>query len=118
MHPPNVTSAPPERTLIAEVSMTRRLLVALCLLSIGSFVLADDWPQFRGPNRDGISKEKGLLASWPKGGPKLLWTYKEAGLRFSSMSIAKGVVYALGSDVKYAEEYLIAIDEKKGTMLW
>src|SRR6266481_5984230 len=98
MYPPNATSAPPERTLTAEVSMTRRLLVALCFLSVGSFVRADDWPQFRGPNRDGISKEKGLLAAWPKGGPQLLWTFKDAGLGFSSMSVAKGVVYTLGTD--------------------
>jgi hypothetical protein len=31
-----------------------------------------DWPQWRGPRRDGISDEKGLLSSWPEGGPKLL----------------------------------------------
>ncbi|MGB2755705.1 MAG: polyvinylalcohol dehydrogenase, partial [Phycisphaerae bacterium] len=34
---------------------------------------ADDWPQWRGPNRDGISKETGWLAQWPQGGPKVLW---------------------------------------------
>ena len=34
------------------------------------------WPQFRGPRRDGISDERGLLATWPAGGPKLLWSAK------------------------------------------
>ena len=36
------------------------------------------WPQWRGPRRDGISDEKGLLASWPEGGPKLLWKIQKA----------------------------------------
>src|ERR1700686_4571176 len=98
--------------------MKTRLLVALCCLSLGSFALADDWPQFRGPDRSGVSKEKGLLAAWPKGGIKPAWTFKEAGLGFSSMSIAKGVVYTLGTDMKFTDEYLIAIDEKNGTEKW
>ena len=38
-----------------------------------SLVLAEDWPQWRGSNRTGISQEKGLLQEWPKEGPKQLW---------------------------------------------
>ena len=40
------------------------------------------WPQFRGPRRDGISDERGLLATWPAGGPELLWSAKGAGRGF------------------------------------
>src|SRR5262245_59413808 len=44
----------------------------LLILTIGS-TSAADWPQWRGPNRDGISPEKGLLKTWPKDGPNLAW---------------------------------------------
>ena len=67
--------------------MRTRLLAALACFLVGSIALADDWPQFRGPDRSGVSREKGLLKSWPKGGPKLLWTYKDAGLGFSTVSV-------------------------------
>ena len=50
-------------------------------------LLAADWPQWRGPNRDGTSKETGLLKSWPKEGPKLAWTYKNADAGYSCPAI-------------------------------
>ena len=49
---------------------------------------ATDWWQFRGPNRDGISPDKGLLSEWPKEGPKLLWKTPGLGTGFSSVSLA------------------------------
>ncbi|MEI6500752.1 MAG: hypothetical protein WCP21_06965, partial [Armatimonadota bacterium] len=50
------------------------LVVLLALVTISLPVSAADWPQFRGPNRDGKSAETGLLAQWPAEGPRLLWT--------------------------------------------
>jgi hypothetical protein len=44
---------------------------------------ADDWPQWRGPNRDGISRETGLLKEWPQAGPKLLWKATVMGSGYS-----------------------------------
>ena len=52
------------------------LLAGLAYFSLFN-VSADDWPQFRGPKRDGISKETGLLKQWPEGGPKLVWQKKD-----------------------------------------
>ena len=77
--------------------------------------LARDWPQWRGPNRDGVSAEKGLLAAWPEGGPQLLWRAEGAGAGFSSVVTSGGVVYTLGD----LEDgcYLIALDTK-GQHLW
>ena len=43
------------------------------VLLIGGVCFADNWPQFRGPNRDGISTESGLLRAWPEAGPEVLW---------------------------------------------
>jgi outer membrane protein assembly factor BamB len=79
---------------------------------------ADDWPQLRGPDRTGISKEKGLLKAWPKGGPPLAWTFKDAGLGHSGLAVAKGVVYTLGTDKEIKDEFVLAIDEKSGKQLW
>ena len=59
-------------------------------------LLAADWPQFRGPNRDGVSKEKGLLQSWPADGPPLTWTAKGLGGGYSSVSVAGDRIYTLG----------------------
>jgi len=44
-----------------------------CVVLVAAVALGGDWPQWRGPNRDGISKETGLLKQWPEGGPKQLW---------------------------------------------
>lgn len=57
---------------------------------------SEDWPCFRGPNHDGKSLDKGLLKSWPEGGPKLLWKVSEIGKGFSSASISGGRVFVTG----------------------
>jgi len=57
---------------------------------------AEDWPQFRGPNRDGRSMETGLLAEWPAEGPKLLWSVSGIGQGFTHVSVAGGLVYVTG----------------------
>lgn len=58
---------------------------------------AADWAQWRGPERNGISNETGLLKEWPEGGPKLLWTITGMGNGYSSPSIANGVLYITGT---------------------
>src|SRR5262245_23362751 len=60
-------------------------------------VRADDWPQWRGPNRTDISKETGLLTSWPEKGPPLVWTSNEIGAGYSSPAVVGDRLYILGS---------------------
>lgn len=55
-----------------------------------------DWPQFRGPNRNGKSAETGLLKKWPEGGPELLWSVEGLGMGFASVAVAKGFIYTTG----------------------
>jgi outer membrane protein assembly factor BamB len=98
--------------------MKRTLLAILLSGLFITEIRADDWPQFRGSDRSGVSKEKGLLKAWPKDGPPLAWTFKDAGLGFSSVAVAKGVVYTLGTDKAFTDEYIIALDEKSGKELW
>lgn len=60
--------------------------------------VGDDWPQWRGPNRDGRSAETGLLKTWPQDGPKRLWSADGLGEGFGSLAIADGVIYTTGMD--------------------
>jgi outer membrane protein assembly factor BamB len=69
-----------------------------------------DWPGWGGPDRTNVSKEKGLLAKWPKDGPKLAWTFKKAGQGYSSFAVVGGVLYTMGC--RDQDEYVIAIDDK------
>lgn len=69
----------------------------LTLLST-TMVQADDWPQWRGPNRDGISKETGLLKEWPAGGPKLLWQVKGLGGGYSTPAVKGDRLYLINNE--------------------
>jgi len=75
-----------------------------------------DWPQWRGPKRDGISTETGLLKQWPKDGPKVLWQVDHVGVGYSSISIKDGRIYTQG-DLD-GVEHVIALDLKDGHRLW
>ena len=94
-----------------------RLLACVPLIAlVAAPLVAEDWPQFRGPNRDGVSKEKGLLQSWPKEGPPLDWSAKGLGGGFSTVSVAKDRIYTLGNKGK--ETHLLALDRKNGAVVW
>lgn len=68
------------------------------------------WPQWRGRRRDGVSDERGLLESWPKGGPKLLWQKTGLGRGYSSPVVTRGTIYVTG-DVGQ-ELRIFALDPK------
>ncbi len=55
-----------------------------------------EWPQFRGPNRDGKSAETGLLKKWPEGGPEMIWSVDGLGSGYSTVAIADGTIYTTG----------------------
>ncbi|MCC6797941.1 MAG: PQQ-like beta-propeller repeat protein [Candidatus Hydrogenedentes bacterium] len=78
--------------------MKPSLLLSALICIAGAFLAsAGDSPQFRGPNRDGVfADEKGLLKSWPDGGPKKLWVATGIGKGYSSPSIAGGKIYVTG----------------------
>src|ERR1041384_4153180 len=74
------------------------------------------WPQWRGPNRDGVSKETGLLKQWPAQGPALVWNATGAGSGYSSFSIANGRLYTMG--LRGDREFVIAFDIATGKEAW
>ena len=94
----------------------KKLMLPLLVLSLAGFASAADWPQWRGPNRDDVSKETGLLQTWPKDGPKLLWTFKDAGIGYSAPAIIGDTLYSMGADDK--TEYMYALDLNTQTKKW
>ena len=84
------------------------IVLFLTILLVGRMCCADDWPQFRGPDRDGKSAETGLLQKWPDGGPELLWSVEGLGIGFSSVAVADGFIYTTG--MLDSEGFLFAYD--------
>ena len=75
-----------------------------------------EWPQWRGPNRDGVSLETGLLKEWPPAGPPQVWKTQGLGNGYSTVAVSQGRLYTLG--VRGNQEFIMAIDVKDGKTLW
>jgi hypothetical protein len=107
---------------IVNLLLTRSLLIAasLCLLIVGlaTSVHADptDWPQWRGPQRDGHAAPQMLAQSWPSEGPKLKWQASDLGAGYSSVSVANGRLYTMGSNETHS--FAACYDSKTGKRLW
>jgi len=100
-------------------SMRMLLMATVVSLCMAAQVMAQanaNWPQWRGPNRDGISKETGLLKQWPAEGPPLVWKATGAGRGYSSFSIANGKLYTLG--LRGDREFVVAFDVATGKEAW
>ena len=86
------------------------------MILLVSVAAAADWPDWRGPERDGISPETGLLAKWPAAGPPLAWTATGLGSGFASFSISNGMAFTQGQ--RDGRQYVIALDEATGRKRW
>ena len=99
----------------------RRGLIAafVCslVLTVAGPASAEDWLQWRGPNRDGISKETGLLKKWPEGGPKLVWSVSDAGEGYSAPAVAGERLYLISSKGE-ADESVQARNVSDGKVAW
>lgn len=91
-------------------------IMILCLLAEAAGQSTGDWPQWRGPNRDGISKETGLLKQWPAEGPPLAWKVTGAGRGFSSLSVASNRLFTMG--LRGDKEHVIAFEQSTGKEAW
>src|SRR5262245_23248482 len=78
---------------------------------------ADDWPQWRGPSRDGISAEKDLAQTWNSNGPPVLWMARGLGVGFSSVSVVGNRIYTMGDSGEFS--FVHALDAaEKGKIVW
>jgi outer membrane protein assembly factor BamB len=99
---------------------TRILLLAIVMLvSVAGEAVAQpgaNWPQWRGPNRDGVSKETGLLKKWAADGPPLVWKAAGAGRGYSSFAVSDGKLYTMG--LREDREFVVAFDVATGKEAW
>ncbi len=94
----------------------RNGLLVIALSGLGILTAnALDWPHYRGPEYNGISKETGWLATWPATGPKQLWK-AEVGIGFASLAVSNGRVYAAGNDKD--TDSVFCFDAATGKELW
>lgn len=91
---------------------------AVSLTSYGKTVISpSDWPQWRGPARDGVSTERGLLKQWPKEGPKLAWQVNELGDGYSTPVVVGTRIYLM-SNHGMDNEFVQALSAKDGKVIW
>ena len=96
---------------------SRSLALGLILCSFVINVSAADWPQWRGPERSGVSKESGLLRQWPSGGPKLAWRVDDLGDGYSTPVVVGSRIYFL-SNTGMENEFVQARSTVDGKVLW
>jgi len=97
--------------------MKRRLVNFVGLAVFVAVAPADDWPQFRGPHRDNISRETGLLREWPDGGPKVLWSV-EVCQGYAAAAIHSGRVYFNDYSREANQWYVRCLTLDEGKELW
>ena len=90
------------------------LLVAIGAAA-ATAVAGTDWPQWRGPNRDGVSAESGWQTAWPKTGPERLWNVS-VGKGFSGVAVAEGRLFTMGN--KGGTDTVYCLDSGTGRQLW
>ncbi|MCG8461626.1 MAG: PQQ-like beta-propeller repeat protein [Holophagales bacterium] len=124
MHRPSNRALPPRLPSLLGMSALAGLLLFTALPSFGE-PIGSDWPQFRGPHRDGIARETGLLDSWPNGGPPELWRVP-LGEGYSGITVVEDRLYTMyaaevpageGEENK-AREFAAAFDAATGKELW
>ena len=96
--------------------MNARWLVLLVGLMWIAAADGADWPQWRGPKRTNVSEETGVLTEWPKEGPKLLWTFDNAGSGYSGPAIVGDKLYSVGE--RNGKEMLFCLDANTGKQVW
>lgn len=99
-----------------KFNMLKKILILAMSFLSGMYAVAQDWPQYMGPNRNGVSAEKNILRTWPQDGPQVLWTVN-IGIGFGGPVIRDGKVYLLDRDDKTGDK-LRCFDISNGKELW
>ncbi len=110
----------------------RRTLFTLVFITTWNMALADDWPQWLGPARDGVWREDGVIERFPEGGPSALWRV-EIGAGYTGPAVVGGRVYVMDREVAVAREdekssrsqgilpgseRVVCLDAKDGRIIW
>lgn len=105
-------SIPSNRVAFQRVSILQFLALGVFLAASAQ---AADWPHWRGPDRDGVSKEKALSFDWNESAPKVLWK-AGVGTGFSSIAVADGNVFTMGNDEDM--DVVHCRDAESGNPIW
>ena len=103
------------KTLLLTCLCLTGAMLSLTAMGADAPASKSEWPSWRGPKRDAISTEKGLLTEWPEDGPAMLWTAKDLGKGFSSISISGNRIYTMGE--RKEDAFLICLD-LDGKEIW
>ena len=98
------------------MKQSKRFIPVIVFLAFISEIYAQDWPQYLGPNRNGVSAQKGILRTWPQQGPQVLWSV-DVGIGFGGPVVRDGKVYLLDRDDKTGDK-LRCFDLSGGKELW
>ncbi len=100
-----------------KLSKSLSLYVGCYFVILTTYVTAADWPQWRGPNRDGISHETELLKEWPKDGPKQIWKVTDIGKGYSTPAVVGDRIFLLANQ-GLDDEYVAALSVADGSKVW
>jgi len=99
-------------------SCIRFLIVVACIVAFTTSAIADDWPQWRGPNRDGVWREDGIVERFDSDRLKLRWSVP-IGSGYSGPTVADGKVYCMDRMTKPKEiERVLCFDAQTGKNIW
>ncbi len=94
---------------------SRLMAVVVGLVCVAAY--GADWPQWRGPHRDGISAETGLLAEWPKDGPPLVWHAKDIGDGYSTPAVVGDRLFVISNE-GMDNEYVQCLNAADAKQVW
>ncbi len=107
----------PSASKTEKTTMKARMqLVGVIVALSVSWAVAQEWPGYYGPRRDGTSTEKGILRTWPREGPKVLWT-APVGIGYGGPAVSGGKVYLLDRNDAVGDN-LRSLDLSSGKELW
>jgi outer membrane protein assembly factor BamB len=105
------------RLLTTATTLCLCFSLVLVTSAASTTVRAADWPQWRGPARDGVGRESGLLKQWPASGPRLLWQVNDIGDGYSTPAVVGSRIYLMGNR-GMENEFVAALSTKDGKVVW
>ena len=107
--------------MILGASVPRCVVIAIGAFGFAVALSAQspstDWPQWRGPDRSGISRDTGLLREWPRSGPSLAWSASQLGAGYGSVAVAGDRVFVQGMKEK-RQSMVTSLDRATGKAVW
>jgi outer membrane protein assembly factor BamB len=99
-----------------RIAVTLAFAVGMATVTGGQSSPGGDWPQWRGPDRTGLSKESGLMKQWPASGPALVWSAANLGAGYGSISVSGDRIFVQG--MKGRDSVVSILNRADGKPVW